>query len=44
LEEVAADADGNIAITGAFRASMDCGGAPLANTGTADMFVAPFSP
>jgi len=44
IRAVATDADGNIAVTGAFQANTNFGGDILVNKGAADMFVALFSP
>jgi hypothetical protein len=43
IASIATDAEGNVAVAGAYRASIDLGAGALASSGDLDLFVASFS-
>jgi hypothetical protein len=43
IASIATDAEGSLAVAGAYRASLDLGAGPLASSGDLDLFVASFS-
>ncbi|HTV22503.1 MAG TPA: hypothetical protein VMG12_27630 [Polyangiaceae bacterium] len=43
IATIASDAEGNVAVAGAYRSSIDLGAGPLASAGELDVFIASFS-